>query len=1329
MSKLRGVAILLLITILFCSVPSYAMETAEYKIDVTTFLFGNISESQSVTFTVSITAPKNEQMTLAYKAVDEYGVIKDQNRKNITVTSDTPSGVTVEVNTGAYGVFSLVTELYSGNMLVSSKETDFSVMKKTTNVNEDVGICTQFNDDKLYHIGNNEDEKYMEKISAVYKDAGFSIWREPWAWDMIERDKGVFKLTPELQRQYNMHKDNGRDILMILKSGNVLYTETNQQYAKTEEALNAWYDYCYNLALMTKELPVTFEVTNEYDFVGTTEEYFALLKKAYTAVKAANPDAKVFGMVTSSANTNWMREVLDMGGAEYLDGISFHPYAWDFSPEAFNQMTKIENVHNLMEEYGIGDKEIWISEVGWYKYVGMENQASYSVRYLALNKINDYADRSMFHRYTYIPRLQSDEGFGLMESINADVPFSAFPALLALSNYNSIMTDAVYKKTVSDNCYMYTLKDNQNCIMLWADNQEIVSLDLGVESVILTDMYGNEEIVYGTNGKYTFVASPNVSYIKGSFADAITCENVSGIDKGVTYNRSSEFDKISVFGKGDAQIKASEGVDAFIDGKNIYVSNCNEKDGYVYVKIVDGNKCLFSGKIKAIKVPSDEKIIYDMESHGYIRASSNGRYRGVFHEKLDGEDVICFTFTTKKNEIQSYVFEKNQTGKVNISYDVYLTGNVNTEVTNEHAGSWAYMLGTSDNGYFVYGDAKNYDHGKKYETGRWYHLESIVDITAKTALYYVDGEYIGEETEKTLPPYIRGIRLGVQSASNDVKTYIKNFRITEYSPYSLEIDNVTPAEDNSFIVVEFSDAVTKNIAKIGIVSLNDKEEVPAYDAEKITSTKYRINLEKPLESGKRYAVTAKGDITSASGKFNGREHIFKASTVRKTPVVEMIYTVGEETRPIINGAESNWDIAVKLSHSANEESLSQVSLKKGDTTVPISVSLTDDKKHILVNPENNLTEKEQYTLEIMGVTAENGDAFENTVCVFDVLNARQNIYETKTESTEIFFDDFEEYSAVTQAGKELTFINSGKWNASKVVPQTEQWAGFGHYIFSQSGHKVLRGDAWQNGYENKTSAYALLGDTPITQGEYEIDFDLCVNDPEPNAEIQGRNYFTFSLLNETEEYPLFKVENYKIQYYSNGEEINTNISFSSSLTEFEHIKLRINMEKEMADVYISEGGKLYKVCSARLKESLVQNGFNRLGFKQSNSSNPDKITKSVDTSHIVDNIRVGKIYDPLILSKNGQDFFISNISEDDELKIKIGIDTAKYNRCSTICAYYDNGILKKADIFDTETTEDDEVIAEREFITTVPEFENLSIKCMIFDGINTIMPIAGILEK
>jgi hypothetical protein len=152
-----------------------------------------------------------------------------------------------------------------------------------------------------------------------------------------------------------------------------------------------------------------YEIWNEPDsrdfFTGSVDQYAALVRAAYPAVRSSDPDAQVVLGGPINNNTGWLRSVYQAGVRGAFDVLATHPYMGpsDLPPETpdvggdnIYLLTHVAAVHQLMVANGDGDKPIWFTEMGWSSHpntggepnwdrgVTPQQQADYTVRAIQL---------------------------------------------------------------------------------------------------------------------------------------------------------------------------------------------------------------------------------------------------------------------------------------------------------------------------------------------------------------------------------------------------------------------------------------------------------------------------------------------------------------------------------------------------------------------------------------------------------------------------------------------------------------------------------------------------------------------------------------------------------------------------------------------------------------------------------------------------------------------------------------------------------------------------------------------------------------------------------
>ena len=133
-------------------------------------------------------------------------------------------------------------------------------------------------------------------------------------------------------------------------------------------ALNSYSNYIDRIVRRYGSRVPVFEIWNEpdleYFFHGADPTAYArVLNVAYSAGKAANSNCRfLFGGV-SRIRLQWIEDVYRAGGTNF-DAMAVHPYSQPLPPEGAVDV-QTEQLRGLMSKYGVGNRPIWFTEVGW----------------------------------------------------------------------------------------------------------------------------------------------------------------------------------------------------------------------------------------------------------------------------------------------------------------------------------------------------------------------------------------------------------------------------------------------------------------------------------------------------------------------------------------------------------------------------------------------------------------------------------------------------------------------------------------------------------------------------------------------------------------------------------------------------------------------------------------------------------------------------------------------------------------------------------------------------------------------------------------------------
>lgn len=278
-----------------------------------------------------------------------------------------------------------------------------------------------------------------------------------------------------------------------------------------------------NRLIIWNEPDITSD-TYGYEFEGTLEDYAQMLKVAYLAAKAANPDAiiHVAGMtywhdvnVGRRLYVDRLLELLknDPDAAQYgyyFDALTLHIY---FRTDTVYQI--IKETHDLLDKYGITDKSIWLDEMNaspnldpqWrverpHWQITLDQQAAFLAQAAALGLAAgaDHIGVYKFYDWNLPP---GGEPFGLLRPDQSRRP--AFDTWKMVIEQMNGVESAALAQTERVDVVRLNRADGQQLIVAWARTGQDVQLQISAtgEESQLIDQYGTLITLRPFNGIYT----------------------------------------------------------------------------------------------------------------------------------------------------------------------------------------------------------------------------------------------------------------------------------------------------------------------------------------------------------------------------------------------------------------------------------------------------------------------------------------------------------------------------------------------------------------------------------------------------------------------------------------------------------------------------------------------------------------------------------------------------------------------------------------------------------------------------------------------------------
>jgi hypothetical protein len=225
-------------------------------------------------------------------------------------------------------------------------------------------------------------------VLPLLKSAGFGWIRDELYWSKVEEKAGLFTFPRAYDDYIKQASQFGIKPLIVLDYGNSgahpgLF-KGPQGFAQTPEERSYFVRYVDALVRRYGNTVKHWELWNEPAFAQVSfDDYVALLKEVYVAVKIRSPDATVIscggGGAGGGPGGDCITAIAAHGALEYQDAFSVHPYMSPFTPEkgyrtegaplaSVNIPVVWPYLSRMLASHPRADKQrmkLWITEIGW----------------------------------------------------------------------------------------------------------------------------------------------------------------------------------------------------------------------------------------------------------------------------------------------------------------------------------------------------------------------------------------------------------------------------------------------------------------------------------------------------------------------------------------------------------------------------------------------------------------------------------------------------------------------------------------------------------------------------------------------------------------------------------------------------------------------------------------------------------------------------------------------------------------------------------------------------------------------------------------------------
>jgi hypothetical protein len=214
-------------------------------------------------------------------------------------------------------------------------------------------------------------------------------------WQSIEIAPGRYAIPAWLEDAVDRANDDGVEPLLILVYGHSAYGGDKPRSAVS---IAAFKRYAVYVAKHFEGRVRYFDLWNEWDgrtgrtSLGTADDYVALAREVYPALKAANPSALVLsgGISRYGLDHGFVERFIALGGLQFVDALSLHPYnaLRGGSPE--DAIEELDRIHTLVPAV-----PIYVTEMGYPSFAGKggvdaRTAADYLTRFVLLASERPY---------------------------------------------------------------------------------------------------------------------------------------------------------------------------------------------------------------------------------------------------------------------------------------------------------------------------------------------------------------------------------------------------------------------------------------------------------------------------------------------------------------------------------------------------------------------------------------------------------------------------------------------------------------------------------------------------------------------------------------------------------------------------------------------------------------------------------------------------------------------------------------------------------------------------------------------------------------------------
>lgn len=219
----------------------------------------------------------------------------------------------------------------------------------------------------LFHLKDAEIPHTGAKRLRWHRKLGSTWARNDFWWHEIEPTSGTFSWF-KADTILNTYRTNRLRLLAILNYASAW----DKNAPATPEARLKWSQYVETFARDYGKRVAAFEVWNEPNSgfwapAPNVDAYRELVKVSREAVRKHLPNHSIIAGALAGFDPVFLEGMFKDGYGQYFDCVSYHPYPDRLyqGPEDNYLDRTIDGMKAIMQKHGAGEKDLWITELGW----------------------------------------------------------------------------------------------------------------------------------------------------------------------------------------------------------------------------------------------------------------------------------------------------------------------------------------------------------------------------------------------------------------------------------------------------------------------------------------------------------------------------------------------------------------------------------------------------------------------------------------------------------------------------------------------------------------------------------------------------------------------------------------------------------------------------------------------------------------------------------------------------------------------------------------------------------------------------------------------------